>query len=859
MKKFRRILVAGTATTMLFGSVLNVSAAGLTDIFDAEYYADSYADLKEAFGYDERQLYNHFITYGLKEGRNMSPILDVVAYREAYEDLDAAFGDDWDAYVNHFFTFGANEMRDQGVLFNPVIYADAYGDVKDVYGSDLMAITRHYLLFGRAEKRTIGTANGYADIAAARMAAARMAAQAAQQETSNDEWVDLLEASGIDEPGSNVPGTNTKKTDKPSVTVSWSSDGRTKYEYDNRGNCISEIHYDAAGNETESCHFKYNSNGDVVYSDYRDSAVGIYYQEERAYDGRKIINKKVYLNGSLNREEKYEWNGSKVKILRYNGNGELSQYSECETDSCLNITKEACHDKDGNLYYSMEYTYDENNHVLTQTEYDASGNQTDYYTYSYYENGFRKTESCTWGNCKYVREYNENGNVASYIRYKDGLIKMEQTYEYDAEGSLAKDVLTDNDSDGDTIHKETYYDSQGRTQKIIERGKYLNRNMKYEAITEYAADRSYTISTEYCNLAGTLTRKNFQKYTSKKVMLQSITHHYSDGTLSTVSVDEKDENGRDLQWFEYEEDEKTIIRGITHTYEDTEYGYVDTEKTLGAGGSVQDTLILMYDKDGYKLGDIISLEGGRRVERWDNGEKWYYSAEDKLERKEILWPNSSNIKAKYVYDADGKEITAAYEYDADGKEIELVQNAEGEWVRPSEGSGTGKSGARYALTSVFGSAAASVTGTESGAVIDANETGEKLYYTADGKLRSKEIWLDSDTKKALYEYDADGNEITAAYEYDADGNEIKLVKNEEGEWVRPSESSGSGETGSGEPGTGESGSGELGTGESGSGEAGTDESGSGETGTDEQGSGESGTDETGSDESDTSVSGNELH
>ena len=573
----------------------------------------------------------------------MSPILNVVAYRKAYGDLNMAFGDDWDAYVNHFLTYGASEMREMGVLFNPVVYADAYADIKAAYGSDLMAILRHYLTFVKAENRTIGTSNGYADMAAAR--------EAEQADPSD-----------------------TIKPNNPSVV--WSYDGkRTEYEYDNHGNCISEIKYDAEGKKTESRHFEYNSNGDVVYLEDRDSAGDVYYQEESEYDRRKMINKKVYWYESLNMEERYEWNGSKVKILRYNDTGDLFQYDECETDSRLNITKKACYQYDM-LYQSSEYTYDENNNVLTQTIYDASGNETDYYTYSYYENVSRKTESQTWGNrkYKYVREYNENGSEASRIDYEDGLPTNEQTYEYYAEGSLAKYVRTEKFSNGDTQYEETYYDSQGRTQKIIKRAKCPSIDREYETITEYAADGSYTISAEYRDLAGTLTRKSFQEYNSKDVMVKDIGYNYSNGSLKNVSVEEKDENGRALKALTYEADGVTIIGGTTHTYKDTEYGYVDTQKTLGAGGSEISTLILMYDKAGNELEDIMTLEYGSRVERWKKGEKWYYSAEDKLQRKEILWPNSSRIKAAYEYE--------------NGKEIKLVENAAGEWVRPSEGSNT---------------------------------------------------------------------------------------------------------------------------------------------------------------------------
>lgn len=32
-------------------------------VFDANYYAAKYADLKKAFGNDANKLYNHFLTY----------------------------------------------------------------------------------------------------------------------------------------------------------------------------------------------------------------------------------------------------------------------------------------------------------------------------------------------------------------------------------------------------------------------------------------------------------------------------------------------------------------------------------------------------------------------------------------------------------------------------------------------------------------------------------------------------------------------------------------------------------------------------------------------------------------------------
>lgn len=109
------LTVATVAATVTVAGTLPVCAAGLWDVFNAKYYADQYADLKEAFGYDEEALYTHFLTFGINEGRTMSPVLNVVAYREMYGDLDEAFGDDYEAIINHYLTYGISEGRTAGV------------------------------------------------------------------------------------------------------------------------------------------------------------------------------------------------------------------------------------------------------------------------------------------------------------------------------------------------------------------------------------------------------------------------------------------------------------------------------------------------------------------------------------------------------------------------------------------------------------------------------------------------------------------------------------------------------------------------------------------------------------------------
>ncbi|MBD5533249.1 MAG: hypothetical protein HDQ98_13820 [Lachnospiraceae bacterium] len=114
-RRFQKITALAAVAVSVAACPLSASAAEVKDVFDASYYADSYADLKEAFGYDEAALLQHYMTYGLNEGRTASTVFDVAAYRAAYADLEAAFGDDWNAYVNHYYTYGITEGRTAGV------------------------------------------------------------------------------------------------------------------------------------------------------------------------------------------------------------------------------------------------------------------------------------------------------------------------------------------------------------------------------------------------------------------------------------------------------------------------------------------------------------------------------------------------------------------------------------------------------------------------------------------------------------------------------------------------------------------------------------------------------------------------
>lgn len=97
--------------------VMNSSAAPKTDlsflnqVFDAEYYYNTYPDVAAAFGNDSAKLLNHYVTFGMAEGRNASANFNATVYKNNYPDLQAAFGDDDYAYIRHYVEFGMAEGR----------------------------------------------------------------------------------------------------------------------------------------------------------------------------------------------------------------------------------------------------------------------------------------------------------------------------------------------------------------------------------------------------------------------------------------------------------------------------------------------------------------------------------------------------------------------------------------------------------------------------------------------------------------------------------------------------------------------------------------------------------------------------
>lgn len=138
--------------------------------FSVYGYKNRYLDLRRAFGNNLREYYGHYLSCGKREGRNatytshingeyefvgvnFSPVYEFNYYQEHNPDVRMAFGDDDVATFLHFLTCGMREGRQASEHFTLSTYATLNPDLFVVFGFDLPQYYMHYLNCGRAEGR----------------------------------------------------------------------------------------------------------------------------------------------------------------------------------------------------------------------------------------------------------------------------------------------------------------------------------------------------------------------------------------------------------------------------------------------------------------------------------------------------------------------------------------------------------------------------------------------------------------------------------------------------------------------------------------------------------------------------------
>lgn len=170
--------IKGGNTNTTYKTVYN--GTDYAKVYNAVYYLDKYSDLKKAFGTNYDAALAHFVTNGIREGRQASADFSIAIYKSNYADLRSAFGADNAKYVNHYLTLGLNEGRvgnrlisgsgnnngssnssyptvyngyDYALVFDPKYYLDKYADLKRAFGTDYNAALKHFVTNGIKEGR----------------------------------------------------------------------------------------------------------------------------------------------------------------------------------------------------------------------------------------------------------------------------------------------------------------------------------------------------------------------------------------------------------------------------------------------------------------------------------------------------------------------------------------------------------------------------------------------------------------------------------------------------------------------------------------------------------------------------------
>ena len=439
--KMKRIGMIGLAGGMLLSGSLQVNAATLEDIFDEHYYADTYRDLKEAFGYDREALWNHFVTYGLGEGRNMNGLIDVAKYREEYADLDA---------------FGATEnreARDEQVVVAEKEAAKAAEEARKEQENQ------------KPEEPSAPGESEKPEEPSTPQDPSESQARTERKEHSYDNGWDIVEY--------DASGKMVKRT-------IYNEDGSVEYwyiyEYDVEGRLTKQTDYNADGNIDRHRVYEYNSMGkkEVLYRDNEQiQSITQYDTQDRTLD--MIF---YFEDGSFGMRFSYEYKDEVLHIQNvHREDGSISRVNEYDGSGKM-VLKATDYDEAGSVSGWEVNEYNESGKKILATFFDAEGNITKKRGYEYNEAGIRIRETVynADGSIGEVHEYDGTGKAVKVLSYKNGIL----------------DKVTEYDEAGRNIQQITIYNSDGKAIMVM---KYENGILtRYISIT--SSEDGGTILTE---------------------------------------------------------------------------------------------------------------------------------------------------------------------------------------------------------------------------------------------------------------------------------------------------------------------------------------------------------------------------
>ena len=395
---------------------------------------------------------------------------------------------------------------------------------------------------------------------------------------------------------------------------------RSEYSWDNRGRNTKCVTYTPDGEVDYRNGYVYDAHGNEYAGSYE--AQGFHETWQTVYDiaGYPIRSFSTY------RQSNYQSEG--IDYYDYLGNVETSEsYSE----GALNYKAEYQYDAYGRELGHTGTSYNPYDGTYTVYVYDADGNETE--TKMYDGNG------AVIANIE--REYDENGHETRYVeRRPDGTIAYEYTSRYSADG-IEEYFMSIQYTDTGAVEyrSETWYDSQGREIKNI----YENQDGYYHCYeTQY--DGNVTTKTGY-DRDGNVEYRSETWYDSQGREIKNIYenqdgyyHCYEtqyDGNVTTKTGYDRDGNVESLRVTTYD----STGRAMSETYEDYDDDY-------------------RYHYEYQYQGDVTIT-----ISYDENGNEEYRSSEQHTENGLILkyyYDDANRMKRFYVYDRNWEDLLHIY-------------------------------------------------------------------------------------------------------------------------------------------------------------------------------------------------------
>ncbi len=431
--------------------------------------------------------------------------------------------------------------------------------------------------------------------------------------------------------------------------------------YDDR-NCLTQI-----SNGSTVYHFTYDDFGNILTVSIGSNATPLASYSYAAFNGKLMST--VYADGttvsntydSFNRVKTVSYNGVLAYTVTYDGNGNISSYTDCATGRVYRYEYDALgrairffvtldgselyeseigydmYGRSSGYIYSIDgvgtgataYTYDQDNRLSQET---TAGGDTVSYTYD----GFGRVITKTTGNYSENYEYLKSGSNTSTIVSKvtvkyNGITVKTIQYTYDNLGN----ILTEDD--GTTVREYTY-DSLNQ----IKTEKY------YDKITLNGEYRVYSISQN--------GNVNFHRFAIIGGNIYSVGVSglvYGNGTdwkelltsFANVQIT-YDANGNPLSYY----------NGQSYTFT-WQKGRQLASSTVGS-----DVITYAYDISGLRISKTV------------NGTTHTYTYDGSM----LLCDKWGNEYIEYFYDASGSPYALRYFNGTSYAKYYFVKNAEGD-------------------------------------------------------------------------------------------------------------------------------------------------------------------------------------